>query len=324
MTAFRSGIESSVIRFGPFWLDRTQGLHHGDAEVRITPKSLCVLWELASQAGQVVTKQQLFRAVWAGTAVSDSALTTCIQEVRHALHDDPRRPQYIETLHRRGYRFVAVDLPAPAKEPAAIAPDLQIVHRDQVISDILGIWSAAERGTRQLLFLSGEPGVGKTTVAQQILAAVTATGRATATWGQCLQHYGIGEPYQPLLEALMRLCRQPGGSALVPVLEKYAPTWLAQLPALLPPERYEGLRRTLAGTTRRRMLRELTDALEAATTDRPLALCLEDLHWSDVSTLDWIAAFAQRPEPARVLLIGTFRPQVDGGGHPLSKVVEEL
>jgi len=123
----------------------------------------------------------------------------------------------------------------------------------------------------------------------------------------------------------MRLCRQPGGSALVPVLEKYAPTWLAQLPALLPPERYESLRRTLAGTTRRRMLRELTDVLEAITTDRPLALCLEDLHWSDVSTLDWIAAFAQRPELARVLLIGTFRPQPDGsGGQPLSKVVEEL
>src|SRR5690348_16808408 len=143
MTAFRSGTESSVIRFGPFWLDRTQGLHHGDAEVRITPKSLCVLWELASQAGQIVTKQQLFRTVWAGTAVSDSALTSCIQELRQALHDDPRQPQYIETLYRRGYRFVAADLPAPAKEPAAIAPDLQIVHRDRVIRDILAIWSAA-------------------------------------------------------------------------------------------------------------------------------------------------------------------------------------
>jgi predicted ATPase len=123
----------------------------------------------------------------------------------------------------------------------------------------------------------------------------------------------------------MRLCRQPGGSAFVPVLERYAPTWLAQLPALVPPEHYETLTRTVAGTTRQRMLRELTDALEAATTDGPLALCLEDLHWSDVSTLDWIAAFAQRPEPARVLLIGTFRPQTDiSGGHPLSRVIEEL
>lgn len=325
MTAFRSGPENPVIRFGPYRLHPTQGLRQGDDDVRITPKSLRVLWELACQPGQIVTKEQLFRSVWADTAVSDSALTTCIQELRQALHDDPKRPQYIETLHRRGYRFVARDAAAPPKERSAIGPDLQIVCRDRVINDILGIWSAAERGTRQLLLISGEPGIGKTTVAQQVLATVTANGRATATWGQCLQHFGIGEPYQPLLEALMRLCRQPGGSAFVPLLEKYAPTWLAQLPALLPPERYETLRRTVAGTTRRRMLRELTDAFEAATTDRPLVLCLEDLHWSDASTLDWIAAFAQRPEPARVLLIGTFRPQPDDSGAlPLSKVIEEL
>ncbi len=73
------------------------------------------------------------------------------------------------------------------------------------------------------------------------------------------------------------------------------------------------------------MLRELNDALEAATTHRPLVLCLEDLHWSDASTLDWIASFAQRPEPARLLLIGTFRPESEAGsGHPLSRVVDGL
>lgn len=325
MTALRPGTESSEIRFGSFRLHRTQGLRHEDHEVRVTPKSLCVLWELASQAGVIVTKEQLFRAVWAGTAVSDSALTSCIQELRQALQDDPRRPQYIETLHRRGYRFLAPNVAAAAEEQAANVTRAPIVRRHQVVSDILNIWSAAERGARQLLFLGGEPGIGKTTVAQQILATVTASGRATATWGQCLQHYGVGEPYQPLLEALMRLCSQPGRSTLIPLLERYAPTWLAQLPALVPPERYERLRRTVAGATRPHMLRELTDALEAATADGPLALCLEDLHWSDVSTLDWIAAFAQRPEPAPVLLIGTFRPQTDdAGGHPLLRVIEEL
>lgn len=325
MTPFRPDAESSAIRFGPFRLHRTQGLRHGKDEVRITPKSLSVLWELASQAGQIVTKEQLFRIVWAGSAVSDSALTSCIQELRQALDDDPRRPRYIETLHRRGYRFLAQNQPIPAEERPAIAANVQTVRRHRVINEILTSWSAAERGSRQLLFLGGEPGIGKTTVVQQVLATVMATGGATATWGQCLQHYGIGEPYQPLLEALMRWCRHPGGSVVVPLLERYAPTWLAQLPALVPPERYETLRSTVAGTTRRRMLRELTDALEAATADGPLALCLEDLHWSDVSTLDWIAAFAQRPEPARILLIGTFRPQTDSsGGHPLSKVIEAL
>ena len=107
MAAFLSSGEGSVIRFGPFQLDRTQGLRRGKEDVRVTPKSLSVLWELASRSGQIVTKKQLFRAVWADTAVSDSALTTCIQELRQALHDDPRRPRFIETLHRRGYRFLA-------------------------------------------------------------------------------------------------------------------------------------------------------------------------------------------------------------------------
>jgi hypothetical protein len=115
------------------------------------------------------------------------------------------------------------------------------------------------------------------------------------------------------------------GAGLVSVLERYAPTWLAQLPALVDPERHAELRRTVTGTTRERMLRELTDALEAATTDVPLAFCVEDLHWNDASTLDWMASFAQRPEPARVLIIGTFRPEAEfGSSHPLISVVNEL
>ncbi|HXR77321.1 MAG TPA: AAA family ATPase [Bryobacteraceae bacterium] len=325
MADFWGGGKTSVIRFGPFQLDHTQGLRRGKEELRVTPKSLRVLWELASRAGQLVTKEQLFRTVWADTAVGDSALTSCIQELRQALCDNPRRPLFIETLHRRGYRFIAETLAIRHHEPPPIASDVQIIGRQGVISDILKIWSAAERGTRQVLFLSGEAGIGKTTVLQHVRARLTAGSTSRATWGQCLQHYGIGEAYQPLLEAIMRLCRQPGGAGLIPILEQYSPTWLAQLPALLDPERHASVRRSVAGTTRRRMLRELTDALEAATTETPLVLCLEDLHWSDASTLDWIAAFAQRPEPTRVLLIGTFRPQVDASdGAPLSKVIEEL
>jgi DNA-binding winged helix-turn-helix (wHTH) protein/predicted ATPase len=317
-------VDHPVISFGPFNVDRTQGLRRGEDEIRITPKSLCVLWELASQAGRLVTKQQLFDVGWNDTAVSDSALTSCIQELRQALGDDPRRPRFIETLHRRGYRFVAsVSMP---DEPPSIGTDAQIIGRHHIVGDILDIWSAGERGARQVLFLSGEPGIGKTAIVRHVLERVTAAGAAKATWGQCFQHFGIGEPYQPLLEAIMRLCRQPGGAALVPILEKYAPTWLAQLPALLEPERYASLRRTVAGTTRQRMLRELTDALEAVTARTPLVLCIEDLHWSDPSTLDWIAAFAQRPEPARVLLIGTLRPPRGDAAddHPLTQIVDRL
>ena len=81
--------------------------------IRLTPKSLALLCFLAERAGQVVTKDELFAAVWPGTAVGDDALVTCIQELRKALRDDARRPRYIETLHRRGYRFLGTPALAP-------------------------------------------------------------------------------------------------------------------------------------------------------------------------------------------------------------------
>jgi DNA-binding winged helix-turn-helix (wHTH) protein len=96
-----------VIHFGRYQLDPAQGLMRGTQEVRLTPKSLGVLCLLAEHAGHVVTKEELFRAVWPDTAVTDSALTSCIKELRHALDDDARHPRFIETLHRRGYRFLA-------------------------------------------------------------------------------------------------------------------------------------------------------------------------------------------------------------------------
>src|SRR5580765_5477573 len=83
-----------------------------DDEVRLTPKAAAVLNELVTHAGTPVSKEHLFATVWSGTAVSDDALTSCVQELRRALNDDPRHPRYIETRHRRGYRFVAALTPA--------------------------------------------------------------------------------------------------------------------------------------------------------------------------------------------------------------------
>src|SRR5215510_2218719 len=97
-----------VLRFGPYRLDPRGGhLWRGTLEVKLTPKALAVLRHLVQQPGQVVSKEAFFRAVWADTVVSDAALTSCIQELRQALHDEARNPRYIETVHRRGFRFIA-------------------------------------------------------------------------------------------------------------------------------------------------------------------------------------------------------------------------
>jgi predicted ATPase len=129
----------------------------------------------------------------------------------------------------------------------------------------------------------------------------------------------------PVLEALGRLCRQPGQERLSGLLRQYAPTWLGQFPWLLNPAEREALQREVLGTTRERMLREMVEALEAITAETPLVLVLEDLHWSDRATLDLLASLAQRREAARLLLIGTYwLVEVIVRQHPLRGLKQEL
>ncbi len=89
-----------------FQLDTDQLWFRG-AEVRLTPKAAGVLKILVSNAGSPVSKNDLFASVWPDVAVTDDALTTCIQELRRVLNDDAKHPQFIETRHRRGYQFIA-------------------------------------------------------------------------------------------------------------------------------------------------------------------------------------------------------------------------
>lgn len=125
--------------------------------------------------------------------------------------------------------------------------------------------------------------------------------------------------------ALVRLARGPRGDGVVTLLRRHAPTWLAEMPGLVPAGELPALQARSAGATRERMLREMAEALEALAAEQPLVLVLEDLHWSDPSTLDLVGAVARRREPARLLLIGTYRP-VDAisRGHPLRALTREL
>jgi TolB-like protein len=118
-----------AISFGPFRIEPRRGLMEGAKDVRLTPKALELLAYLAKHPGEVVSKDELFEAVWPRTEVGDAALVTCIQELRKALHDDARDPRFIETLYRRGYRFIA-KLPAAerpvshdSERPALPLPD---------------------------------------------------------------------------------------------------------------------------------------------------------------------------------------------------------
>jgi DNA-binding winged helix-turn-helix (wHTH) protein/predicted ATPase len=199
------------------------------------------------------------------------------------------------------------------------------VGRDAELAQLARWWSTAQQGMRQVGFVAGEPGIGKTALVDAFVAQVAATRELSVGCGQWVDDYGMGEPYLPLLEALGRLCRDPEGDCFVSGLRRYAPSWLAHLPSVRGPADRESLVRITQGVTPTQMLRELTDALEAITAARPLILVLEDLHWSDRATLAWLAYMARKRDSAHVLILGTYRPdEVLACVHPLPSLLTEL
>ena len=326
-------------RVGPLRLDpANECLWRGTEMLRLTRKAFAALHYLATHPGRVVSKEELFQAVWPAVVVSEAALTTCMREVRKVLADDPKVPQFIETVHRRGYRFIAplstTPQPVPSLKSKVQSPQSAIRNRQSAIGLVgregelaqLHNWlEKALHGERQVVFVTGEPGIGKTTLVEAFLQQIAADGGVWIGRGQCIEHYGAGEAYLPGLDALGRLGRAPDGHRLLAVLHQYAPTWLVQLPALLGAAELEALQRRTQGATRERMLRELAEAVEALTAEQPLVLWLEDLHWSDYATLDWLAFVARWREAARFLVIGAYRPvDVIVREHPLKAVKQEL
>src|SRR5215470_14989305 len=107
-------------------------LHDGDV-VPLTPKAFAVLRRLVEDAGQLVKKDDLLRSVWRDTHVSDGVVRVIILEIRRALGDDSEEPRFVETVPRRGYRFIA-SRTRTSRRPAAADEHDRIVGRADVIA----------------------------------------------------------------------------------------------------------------------------------------------------------------------------------------------
>src|SRR5262249_11195761 len=294
--------DAQEIRFPPFHLDPSdERLWHGARNIPLAPKAFAVLRHLARHHGRLVTKEELLDAVWPSVHVGEAVHKVCVREIRQAIDDPARAPRFIQTVHGRGYRFIAAIADSPeSRRPSGNGSGQRVPERPARVSryfrvdaglsgarrlvgrasvlDRFQMWlEAAWRGTRQGIFVIGEPGIGKTAVVEAVLERAAADQRVWVAQGPCAEGYGSRQPYLRVLDALGRLCRETEPGWLIALLREQAPTWLMQMPWLLEAEDRDALRRDVLGATQERLLREMAEAVEALAAEAPLVLVVEDL-----------------------------------------------
>ena len=325
------------LRFAAFELDEGNArLTRNGCALALTPKAFGVLCALARHPGQLLSKDALLDAVWGHRHVSESVLKTTISELRAVLGDDARQPRFVETAARRGYRFIGTparespqasvaaavsnsQLP-PAARASSRGDEPRMIGRQPALATLRALWAKALGGERQIVWIVGEAGVGKTTLIREFLGEID-----PMCWshGQCVEQYGAGEPYLPFLEGLGVLCQRD--PELPAKLRAGAPTWLMQMPMVCSETERTALRQELAGATADRMARELRECTDLYSMTHPLLFVTEDLHWSDGATLRMLDYLARHRGPARGMWLSSFRlTEVLAGDHPLKAIRHEL
>src|SRR6266852_5966661 len=246
-----AAVRTGEFAFGQFRLDRANALlWRGQDRVVLAPKPFEVLCCLVERPGELVTKDELLDAVWSDLHVSESSLTVAMNALRSALGDDRLAPHYIETVTRRGYRFVASVTAVrsssnehPLGEEASVSDEIADqrrrwrVGRAVPLEVLESVLQQVLAGHRQVVFVTGEAGIGKTTFVHMAMERMEQRGMGVLRSG-CNELFGADEAF------------------LLKSLRDHAPTWLAQMPGLLCEEDQAAFQQEVFGATRERMLRE--------------------------------------------------------------------
>jgi len=312
-------------RLGDWFVDPgANRLSRGPAVVRVRPRVMDLLLFLASNAGRVVSHQEVARSVWAGEIATESVLSGTLAELRAALSDSAKAPRVVETVPRRGYRLVAAvqwlegapaDVgpglqtggrgpaegelgPGPKTDsPAAPhpAPPLRLVNRDDEIAALEGWLDIAGRGRAVTGFVTGEAGAGKSTLLTEFARRATARRvNLLVARGQASASTGAGAACSPFADILRQLTGEPPA-------------------AVVPQDLTDPVARVLTSLSAR----------------HTVLLLLDDMHHAGEPAASLLFHLARHLGAARILIVAAYRPseltaRPDGSGHPLARVVSEL
>jgi len=329
---------STIVRFASFVADLRSGeLYNGTTKLKLQEQPFRILAVLLQRPGQVVTREELRKKLWGDATFVDfdHGINMAIAKIREALGDPSEKPQFVETLGRRGYRFIAAVEPvlkdvAPSplvfRATSSLPPaQRHLVGREKERAELTSAFELAAGGCGVLACVAGEPGIGKTTLVQDFLSGLQASGRGfSLAIGRCSQRLAGEEAYLPFLEALESLLSNDGG--LARKLRELAPYWYAQLFPLSETDPFDGrLQEYVRTSTQERVKREFAAFLLEITRQNPLVLFFDDVHWTDPSTVDLLAYLGTKFDSTKILVIVTYRPsELILLKHPFLGVTRDL
>ncbi len=319
-------------------------------EIHLRPRVVDLLVFLAGRSGRVVTRSEILDGVWSTRIVSESVLSSAIAEAREAFRDDAEKPWLIETIPKRGYRLLVHPLPLASSPSGAAAarpgtgpwpegPEAVFVGRDDELRQLREALQEAREGRGRAVFVTGEPGSGKTALLAEFASQVLSCEPDVAVaGGRCPLPAGPAEPCLPFREALKVLSGDPDGGWLPARCPGYVPPALADWSRvlaraltgkadLLPGSRRTGPDQDPQAAGPEFLPGQVEETLRAFARERPLVLLLDDVHWADEGSLVVLGRLARQLPRSRILLVASLRREelsAGSGRNPLAQTVNEL
>jgi DNA-binding winged helix-turn-helix (wHTH) protein len=276
--------------------------------VRVDAKALELLAYLLERPGELVTKDELLERVWEGRALSDNVVSVTMAKLRRAL-DGSQKPDgdgFIVNVYGKGYRLdvaavsrlepVARLSVPPASSGPAWLPDVSFVGRGAPLTRVVEALSRARAGRGQVVAIVGEPGIGKTLLAEVLTRRASEVGLSSA-WAHG-REFEIEPPFGPWGRLLRNSGRLASSAAARAALDRATSILLPRVGA--PP----GWEPTADDGG---ALDATLDALEALTSERPWVLVFDDLQWADAASLRLLSGIAQEVTHLPLLLLLTVR-----------------
>jgi predicted ATPase/DNA-binding winged helix-turn-helix (wHTH) protein len=326
----------NIFVFDDFELDiHKMVLRRAGTPVRADALVLRLLEALVRKPGELVTKQELWIRVWEGRVVSDNALTVAIARLRKTLEPERGARKMLQTVHRHGYRFLRVvevleSHPQPPAAGGVVRDPSALVGRERVLEQLAAALSEAHSGSGGLFVLTGEPGIGKTRVAEMTAREAIQAG-APVAWGHC-RELGRTSPLWSFAGLLRNLIGQSPAARAVLHESRFlalVPELLPLLPELAnranaPPPGAHAIERSLEPDSKHRLFDAVTRALTLTAEYTPYVLILDDLQLADTASLELLLYLLPELSRTRILFLATLGTERESATNlPLTLVLSD-